>query len=61
MWLLTLLLAGFSGILLYFWIKSGHGYWRNRKIPFIKPVVVFGSMLPVITGKKSFADLLQVS
>ncbi|CAB3362064.1 Hypothetical predicted protein [Cloeon dipterum] len=60
MWALTIALISTCIWLLYRWINSKNEYWRKKGIPFVRPVPLFGTMYPVISGKQSFADLLQI-
>ncbi|XP_059469940.1 cytochrome P450 9e2-like [Neocloeon triangulifer] len=60
MWILTLSLVTIVFFLIYRWLTSVNNYWRDKGIPFVKPVPIFGSMFPIVAGKKSFADLLEV-
>lgn len=46
-------------VLVYFYFKRNEDYWKKRRVPYAKPEFIFGSYKDSITGKLSFAEILQ--
>ncbi|XP_069687378.1 cytochrome P450 6j1-like [Periplaneta americana] len=48
-----------SAVLLYLYLTWTHGYWRKRRVPYIKPRLLFGNIKDVYLGKKTLGELYQ--
>ncbi|XP_068081311.1 cytochrome P450 6k1 [Anabrus simplex] len=45
--------------LVYLYSTRTYGHWKKRKIPFVKPVPLFGNMLDVILVRRSLAEITE--
>nr|XP_022913704.1 cytochrome P450 6k1-like [Onthophagus taurus] len=45
--------------LLYKLSTKNFGYWKKRKVPFLKPTPIFGNFYECLTFKKSIGEMLQ--
>jgi len=53
-WLIVAALAA-----LYYYLTLQHDYFEKNDIKFIKPVPLFGNMLPTVLRQKSFAEVFS--
>lgn len=44
-------------IISYYYLTSTYNYWRDRGIPFVKPILLFGNIKDVLLGRKSIIEV----
>ncbi|XP_017779349.1 PREDICTED: cytochrome P450 6k1-like [Nicrophorus vespilloides] len=53
-----IIFLGFVLVLLYLYITQNFDYWKKRGISYLEPSFPFGNIFPLVTFKKSYADLM---
>ena len=51
-WLIVVTLAS-----LYYYLTLQHDYFKIRGVKYVKPLPLFGNMLPTVLRQKNFADI----
>lgn len=46
-------------IVLYVYLRRNFNYWKERGIPYEKPIFLFGNFFDVFSGKKVLGELLS--
>lgn len=46
-------------LLTFYYITKNFNYWRDRKIEHLRPVPIFGNILPIFTFKKSIGQFFE--
>lgn len=57
--LLTILLAFVAGILGYYFLYKPWQYWKDKKIPYVKPLPIFGNGLGLFLRIKTMHQFVQ--
>ena len=46
-------------VLLYLYLTQTHSYWRNRGVPYVKPLPLFGNLKDVVLVRKNMGEVFR--